>query len=82
MAAGTLETLEQRMTAMEQEIMQVKKRLLPENTVTANPWLDHVFGAFKDDPLFEEAVRYGREWREAQGEDNNPDAETVSDGHR
>ena len=75
------ETVEQRLSTLEQEMRRVKERIEPENTMTANPWLDHVFGAFKDDPLFEEAVRYGREWREAQREDYDDDASDVPDGH-
>lgn len=54
MATGTVE---QRLSALEQEMAQVKERLEPENARQPNPWTDHVFGAFKDDPLFEEALR-------------------------
>lgn len=67
MTSGTLET---RLTAVEEELAQIKKRL-EQNTVTqdaaptTNPWLDVIFGAFKDDPLFDAAERYGREWRDS-----------------
>ena len=73
-------TVEERLTALEREMIQVKERLESQHNQPSNPWLDHVYGAFKDDPLFEEAVRYGREWRETQ---NRIDAEedNVSDGH-
>jgi hypothetical protein len=79
MVTGTLETLEERLTSLEREMAQVKERLAAQNTQPANPWLDHVYGAFKDDPLFEEAVRYGREWRESQN--RMDDEDNVSDGH-
>ena len=67
----TSETLETRLTAVEEELAQIKKRL-EQNTVaqdaapTTNPWLDVVFGAFDNDPLFDEAERCGREWRNSQ----------------
>lgn len=59
-------TLEERLSALEREMTQVKARLAAQTARQPNPWLDQVYGAFKDDPLFEEAVRYGREWRESQ----------------
>ena len=80
MTTRTLETFEERLTTLEQEMTRVKKRLESQNARQTNPWLDHVYGAFKDDPLFEEAVKYGREWRESQnGMDDEED--DVSDGH-
>lgn len=66
MPTGTLETLEQRLTALEREMIQVKEQLEAQQAQQPNPWLDYVYGAFKDDPLFEQAVQYGREWRESQ----------------
>lgn len=78
MVNATLETIEERLSALEQEVRQVKARLEPKPLPQTNPWLDHVYGAFKDDPLFEQAVRYGREWREAQNAEEEDD---VSDGH-
>ncbi len=80
MANATRETFEERLSALERDMAQVKERLEPENAQQQNPWLDLVFGAFKDDPLFEEAVRYGREWRESQ---NAPadEEDDVPDGH-
>jgi hypothetical protein len=58
-------TLEERMTHLEQEFEQVKKRL-PEAPATPKSWLDQVFGSFKDDPIYEEAMRLGREFRNSQ----------------
>lgn len=49
MAIGTLE---ERLEILEREMTQVKARLEPQDSSKANPWLTHVYGAFKDDPLF------------------------------
>jgi len=81
MVTGTLETIEERLTTLEQEMSRVKERLESQNARPINPWLDDVYGAFKDDPLFEEAVKYGREWRESQNRMDD-EADDVSDGHR
>ena len=35
-----------------------------ENDVVSESWIDQVSGSFKDDPGFEEVLRYGREYRE------------------
>ena len=80
MTTEILETLEERLTTLEQEMTRVKARLEPETSRQANPWLDYVYGAFKDDPLFEEAVKYGREWRESQNE-LDEEEDNVPDGH-
>src|SRR5205814_8862624 len=40
-------------------------------------WLDEWFGVFKDSPAFEEAVRYGREWRESFGYDDLTEEDVV-----
>lgn len=80
MPTGTLETLEKRLTILEREMTQVKERLESQQARQPNPWLEYVYGAFKDDPLFEQAVRYGREWRESQNRIDDEE-EDVSAGH-
>ncbi len=79
MADGTLETLEQRMTAMEQEIAQLKQQIHSDKPQEMEPAWRQIVGVFKDCPEFEEAVRLGREWREAQHEDY--DDEPTEAGH-
>ena len=66
MANNTLKTLEERMTTLERDMTEVKESIETQNSRQLNPWLDQVYGAFKDDPLFDEAVKYGRMWRESQ----------------
>ncbi len=56
--------IEKRVAALEAEVARLKEKI----EKGANPnqdWLDKVWGAFADDPTFEEATRLGREWRES-----------------
>ena len=57
------ETLEQRVAQLERKVAEMSD-LTPIPTREKNPW--RTFGAFKDHPEFEEAVRLGREYREQQ----------------
>jgi hypothetical protein len=61
MAAAELEL---RVMALEAEMTQVKKQL--EKAIDSQEdWLDAIYGAFANDPHFEEAMRLGREYRES-----------------
>lgn len=61
MAAAQLEL---RVATLEAEMAQVKERL--ENPPNSQgDWLDDIFGAFDNDPIYEEAMRLGREYRES-----------------
>ena len=55
-------TLEARLSALEREVAEIKRRIPP---VDANNWFDKVAGSFENDPEFEEVVRLGRELRES-----------------
>jgi hypothetical protein len=57
--------MEQRMKALEGEIAEIRARLNDTGTPGVD-WLDKIWGSFKDDPVYEEAMRLGREYREAQ----------------
>lgn len=61
-----IETLEHRLTTVEQELAQLKQQLEADKTRDTKPRWKQIIGVFKDDPLFDEAERLGREWREAQ----------------
>ncbi|HKI33702.1 MAG TPA: hypothetical protein VKA46_17745 [Gemmataceae bacterium] len=52
--------IEDRVAALEAEIAQLKVKI-----DGADPWKEVVWGAFADDPAFEEAMRLGREYRES-----------------
>lgn len=67
-------TLEERLAALETEMAQVKQRLGQETPPKTPHWVDQIFGVFENDLLFEDAVRYGREWRNSQRMDEETDA--------
>ena len=56
------ETLEQRLSAVEIAIAQLKQQ---NNSQSAN-WLEQITGSFKDDPIFDEVLAYGREFRDRE----------------
>ena len=57
-------TLEERVTELEKKMASVLSEPTQENKTT--PWWESMFGMFADSEEFEEAVRAGREYREAQ----------------
>ena len=59
------ETLEQRVSAMEQELAQLKKQLQTETPSSSLPWWEQIFGTFANSEAHEEATRLGREYRES-----------------
>jgi hypothetical protein len=64
MAIQSLElSVEDRLAAMEVAIADLQKQV----GLSREPgnWLEQITGAFKDDPVFEEMLRYGREYRES-----------------
>lgn len=61
MAASKIEL---RVAALEAEVAHLKEQV--EKSVPAKrDWLDAIYGAFANDPHFEEAMRLGREYRES-----------------
>ena len=58
-------TLEERVAALEAEVARLKQERTVEMP-TKKPWWEEIRGTFKDDPVYEEAMRFGREWRESQ----------------
>lgn len=61
-----VETLEERLSAVETELRQLKQQLAVKSTPSADVGWQKVFGSFADSEGFDEAVRLGREYREAQ----------------
>ena len=61
MAVGLIE---QRVAALEAEVTRLKQKL-EAVTKPASPWWQEIYGTFADDPLYEEAMRSGREYRES-----------------
>ena len=58
--------IEERLSALEKELAQIKEQLATDKHPSpSHPW-DRVFGSLADSKGFDEAVRLGREYREAQ----------------
>jgi hypothetical protein len=58
----TLAQVEKRLAALEKEVAELKMQSPPPRT--GKWYIDHA-GRFKDDPVFEETDRLGREYRES-----------------
>lgn len=56
--------LELRVSALEQELSKLKKKLAKEGKIEL-PWWEQISGAFADSEDFEEAMRIGREYRKS-----------------
>jgi hypothetical protein len=58
--------LEKRLEALEVDVAALKQQL---NGGGCNrSWLDERWGAFANDPLYDEAMRLGAEWRRKENE--------------
>ena len=58
-------SLEQRVAALEAEVARMRRDCTC-HTGQAVPWWEARFGMFANDPEYDEAMRLGREYREAQ----------------
>jgi hypothetical protein len=61
--SSTLEKLEARVAALEKEIKQIRSQL-PEAAEQRHWWHGDA-GRFENDPVFDEIVRLGREYRDS-----------------
>lgn len=57
-------TLEERVEALERKLAELQVQPWLSPPVKKDPL--SIFGAAKDDPLFEESVKLGEEWRTSQ----------------
>jgi hypothetical protein len=60
--------IEKRLTTIEREIAELKSRISIPPT-SPNNWIEQIAGTFsspQDKIAFDEAMRYGRKWRNAQ----------------
>ncbi len=58
-------TLDERVTALEKELTEMKAQRAAEPARSPVPWWESIWGAFKDDMDYAEATRLGREYRES-----------------
>lgn len=57
--------LEKRIAVLEAEVALLKSKSEKE-AETKMPWWEQIAGTFADDPIYDEAMRLGREYRESQ----------------
>lgn len=62
----TIETMEERLTAVEREVAQFKQRALDTAPPAPLPWWEKIASTFAQSEHYDEAMRLGREYREAQ----------------
>jgi hypothetical protein len=62
-----LQILEERVAQLEQDILQLKSNA---TNGSARAWWERVAGRFENDPAYNEIMRLGREFREAQRPEN------------
>lgn len=62
----TATQLARRVSALEQEVKLLKQRLESNAPSDGRPWWEKEVGKFVNDPIFDEIVRLGRKYREAQ----------------
>jgi hypothetical protein len=61
--ATKLAQLEERLIRLEAEVRELKTSTAETTTV---PWHRRILGEFKDDPVFDEIVRLGKELRDKE----------------
>lgn len=57
--------IEKRIAALEEELAKLKSKV--EGTPPAMPWRERIAGTFQDDPIYEKAMRLGRQYRRSLG---------------
>ncbi len=61
--ASSQTKLEQRVTALEAEVSQLKHLMAQVNA--APPWWEQIMGTFEENPIYDEAMQRGRQYRES-----------------
>ena len=69
-------SLEERVAALEAEVARLKQERLSA-AEAKKPWWAEIWGTFKDDPEYEEAMRLGREYRESLRPKDEGDEDPV-----
>ena len=57
------QAIEKRLERVEREVEQIKSQL---NSGSGTGWISRMRGQFRDDPVFDEIVRLGKEIRDAE----------------
>lgn len=56
--------IEARVAALETQVKELQLKLASATT-DSKPWWQEIYGSFANDPMYEEAMRLGREYRES-----------------
>lgn len=64
--------LENRIAVLEKEVAFLKKKI-EKDEEAKKPWWEQIAGKFANDPIYDEAMRLGREYRLSQREDYDED---------
>jgi hypothetical protein len=67
-------SIEQRLAAVETAVRDLQRRLA--NVPSSPNWLEQISGSFKDEPAFEEVLKHGRQWRQADRLPEEPEDTT------
>jgi hypothetical protein len=57
------QTIEERLSDVERELAELRRRIPPQPD--GKSWVERIAGTFKDDPDFDEIVKFGREFRQS-----------------
>ena len=58
--------IEKRLAVLETEVASLKSKIEKKDDKNEIPWYEKIAGTFADDPIYDEAMRLGREYRESQ----------------
>jgi hypothetical protein len=58
-------TVEERLTAVERELAEIKRKMIVCTPEGDTPWWEQRFGAFANSPEYELMCQLGREYRES-----------------
>jgi hypothetical protein len=55
-------SIEERVAALEAEIVQLKQQV-KNRAIPETPWWEKIAGTFAQDPVYDEAIKLGRQYR-------------------
>jgi len=70
-------SIENRVAALEGEVARFKQQVSAV-TKPSGPWWEEIRGAFENDPIYEDAMRRGREYRESSSKSAKTANETIN----
>ena len=68
------QSVDDRLANLEKELAKLKRQVNGNDTDKSN-WITRMTGQFKDDPVFEEIARLGKEIRDAEQPDYDDETE-------